>query len=64
MNWFRQTRQEWIHEMLRIYGFINRVHLQRKFRISKGQAQLDLREYQSSNRRIHYNPRKKRYQRR
>lgn len=42
MNWFAQQRQDWIAEMLRVYGFINREHLMRKFGTSQPQAALDL----------------------
>lgn len=45
MNWFRQQRQEWIAEMLHVYGFINREHLQRKFGISQPQASIDLADF-------------------
>lgn len=41
MNWFAQQRQDWIAETLAIFGFINRVHLVRKFGISGVQAGLD-----------------------
>lgn len=34
--------------MLRIYGFINREHLQKKFGISVPQASLDLKTFQQS----------------
>ncbi len=44
--WFEEQRINWIAEMLDIYGFINRAHLQRKFRISTPQASLDLRNFQ------------------
>jgi hypothetical protein len=44
-NWFAETRQRWILEMLEIYGFINREHLQRKFSISEPQASIDLRTF-------------------
>jgi hypothetical protein len=46
MNWFEQRRMEWIAEMLTIYGFINREHLQRKFGISVPQASLDLKAFE------------------
>lgn len=46
MNWFARYRQEWIAEALRVYGYINRGHLVRKFGISVPQASMDLREYQ------------------
>lgn len=45
MNWFEQQRQTWIGEMLTIYGFINRDHLQRKFGISQPQASHDLQRF-------------------
>lgn len=42
MNWYQQHRQDWIEEMLSVYGFINREHLVRKFGISVPQASMDL----------------------
>jgi len=45
MNWFERTRQEWIAEMLRVYGFINRKHLMLKFDISQPQASKDLQTF-------------------
>jgi hypothetical protein len=42
MNWFTRTRLDWIDEMLRIYGFLRRDHLVRKFGISVPQASKDL----------------------
>ncbi len=48
-RWFEQQRQEWIGEMLRIFGFINRAHLQRKFGISDGQASVDFQRFQRAN---------------
>jgi hypothetical protein len=44
-SWFAQHRQDWIAEMLEVYGFINREHLTRKFGISVPQASLDLTTY-------------------
>lgn len=41
-TWCEQQRHAWIAEMLGIYGFINRDHLQRKFGISRPQASMDL----------------------
>lgn len=41
-NWFVRQRMEWIAESLRIFGFINRQHLERKFGISTVQASNDL----------------------
>lgn len=45
MNWFERQRLAWIAEMLHIYGFINRDHLQRKFSISQPQASKDLQTF-------------------
>ena len=44
-NWFVQQRQEWISETLRVFGFINREHLKRKFGISAPQASADLKQF-------------------
>jgi hypothetical protein len=49
MNWFATQRQDWIAETLRVFGFINRDHLVRKFGISIVQASADMREYQERN---------------
>jgi hypothetical protein len=45
MNWFKNHRLEWIAESLRVYGFINREHLETKFGISTPQASMDLRDF-------------------
>jgi hypothetical protein len=45
VNWFTHHRLEWIADMLHVYGFINREHLMRKFRISMPQASHDLRDF-------------------
>lgn len=42
MNWFVKHRMEWIAETLRVFGFINRQHLMRKFGISTPQASKDM----------------------
>ena len=42
MNWFARYRLDWIADMLHVYGFLNREHLQRKFGISTPQASKDL----------------------
>lgn len=49
MNWFESQRQDWIAEMLDIYGFINRQHLCRKFGISVPQASTDLQRFERDN---------------
>lgn len=51
-RWFEQQRMEWIAETLRVFGFINRAHLERKFGISTPQASLDLKNF------ARWNPRK------
>lgn len=47
MNWFAKQRMNWIAETLRIFGFINREHLMKKFEISEPQASSDLATFQS-----------------
>ncbi|MFK4719286.1 hypothetical protein ABIE89_000386 [Bradyrhizobium niftali] len=37
-----QQRQEWITKTLRVFGLINREHLERKFNISTPQASSDV----------------------
>jgi hypothetical protein len=46
MNWCEAQRMEWIAETLRVFGYINREHLMRKFGISQPQASKDLAAYQ------------------
>jgi hypothetical protein len=69
MNWFTNHRQEWIAETVRVFGFINREHIERKFGVSTAQASIDLREFQASHpegeshpEAIHYNKSAKRYE--
>lgn len=47
--WFQRYRLKWIAETLRIFGFINREHLMRKFDLSTPQASNDLTEFQRLN---------------
>ena len=64
MNWYAHHRQEWIAEVLYVYGFINREHLMRKFDVSMPQASMDLRRYMRDNPdSIAYNLTTKRYER-
>lgn len=44
-RWFKQYRMDWITETLRVFGFINREHLMRKFGISTPQASKDINDY-------------------
>ena len=46
MRWFQNHRLEWIAETVRVFGFINRVHIERKFGVSTPQASADLRSFQ------------------
>lgn len=62
-NWFVQHRLEWIAETLRIFGFINRVHIERKFGISTPQASADLQIFEIKNPGVvKYNRSSKRYE--
>jgi hypothetical protein len=45
MAWAEDYRQDWIAETIRVFGFINREHLERKFGISTPQASLDLQRF-------------------
>ena len=45
MNWYHSEKMRWMKEMLEVYGFINRIHLMRKFKISNGQAAIDFRKF-------------------
>lgn len=41
-GWFKRYRVEWIIQMVQVYGFINRVQVERMFGISTPQASLDI----------------------
>lgn len=63
MTWYTQHRQEWIAETLRVFGYINREHIERKFGVSTPQASLDLREFQRNHPQcVTYNKTAKRYE--
>ena len=49
MRWFEQHRQDWIAEVIDVFGFINRDHLVRKFGVSVPQASKDLQRFQRDN---------------
>lgn len=49
MRWFARHRQEWIFETLRVFGYINRDHIVKKFGVSIAQAAVDFREFQKEN---------------
>jgi len=62
-NWFVRQRQEWIGETVRVFGFINREHIERKFGISTPQASADLAMFQAAHpNAIEYNKSSKRYE--
>lgn len=61
-SWFEKRRQEWIDETLRVFGFINREHLCRKFGISVPQASNDIAKFLVENPdRMTYDKSAKRY---
>jgi hypothetical protein len=63
-DWFQNHRQEWILEIVRIFGFINREHIEKKFNVSTPQASTDLREVMARwPELIEYNRSAKRYER-
>ena len=37
-RWYKTYRMEWIAETLRVFGFINREHIERKFGLSTPQV--------------------------
>jgi len=62
MRWFEEHRQQWIAETLRIFGYIQRKHLIRKFGISVPQASADLQKFQKDHpKAIRYDASRKRY---
>lgn len=64
MRWFEEHRQEWIGEMLHIYGFINREHLEKKFGVSTPQASKDLNRFLKKNpAKVYYDLSAKKYMR-
>lgn len=62
MNWFAKARQDWINETVRVFGYINREHIVKKFGVSTPQASMDLQEFMRANPgRIVYDKSMKRY---
>lgn len=49
MAWAEDYRQAWIAETLLVFGFIQRIHLVRKFGISQQQAAKDFARFQQEN---------------
>jgi hypothetical protein len=42
LTWAQEQRLNWIREMIHVYGYVNREHIMRKFRVSIPQASSDL----------------------
>ncbi len=42
LSWAVEQRVNWIKESIEIFGFINRKHVMKKFRVSRLQASYDL----------------------
>ncbi len=62
-RWFFKQRQAWIAETIRIFGFINREHIERKFEISTPQASVDIQRFIDANPGVlTYNKSAKRYE--
>lgn len=62
MRYFARLRLEWIADMLKVYGFINREHQMRKFGVTMAQAAVDFRMFQELNPlAMHYDRSAKRY---
>lgn len=62
-RWFTQHRQDWIATMLRVYGFINREHIVRMFKLSMQQASKDIQDFLKANPDVMwYNASSKRYE--
>lgn len=62
MRYFERHRMEWIAEILSVFGYINRLHLMRKFGISAPQAASDFQKFQKFRPGImEYDKRTKRY---
>lgn len=64
MRWYERYRQNWIHEFLMEFGYINRANIVEMFGTSMGQSSRDLRTFQKFNPgAIVYNKATKRYER-
>lgn len=64
MNWAQEQRLNWIKEVIEIFGFVNRSHLMKKFRISEPQTALDIKIFMKKHPGVmHYNVSNKRYER-
>jgi hypothetical protein len=63
MAWFAEARQAWIKETIYIFGFINREHIERKFRVTTAVASKDIQQFITNNPgSLTYNKSDKRYE--
>lgn len=60
--WAKAYRLAWIADTIRVYGFMNREHVERKFGISTPQASQDMQEAMRANPAIGYNRVSKRFE--
>lgn len=60
-RFFKDMRVGWILETIRLFGFINRHHVERKFDVSTPQASQDLRDACDLDPGISYDKSAKRY---
>lgn len=49
VSYFKRERLAWIGEALRIFGYINRAHIIRKFEVSLPQASMDIQDFMKEN---------------
>ena len=61
-DWFIVHRTEWIREIIEVYGYINREHVEKKFGVSTPQASQDLQRAVEQYPDIVYNKVSKRYE--
>ena len=62
-KYFINLRLEWMHESLRVYGYINRSHLMTKYGQSNGNSALDFKAFHERYPGFcEYNPKTKRYE--
>jgi hypothetical protein len=62
MKWFQRQRIDWIKETIRVYGYMNREHVMRKFGISIAQVSDDFSYVTKETKDVFYNKKMKRYE--
>ena len=61
-DWYRQQRQMFISEMIRVVGYVNRKHLMLKFGICEAQAAHDLADFRAEHPKLmEYDAKEKRF---